>query len=199
MNIGVTGGFGTGKSSVSLMLASLLQAEYFSADICCRELLKPGAKGWIELRASWGEEFFQEDDQVDRARLKDTIFKNSAARKELESILHPLVREQQQLFVEKVKGEKGFVVAEIPLLFENSLESDYDITVVVYSPDEVALQRGCLRDNLTPESGRRIIASQLPIEDKIKAADYVIDNSGMKSSTYLQVLHLSNEVKEVKK
>ncbi len=195
MNIAVTGGLATGKSSVSMVLASLLSAKYFSADRYCRQLLEVGASGWLQLRQKWGKEFFLEDNSIDRARVRETVFNDKSARQELEAILHPLVRKEQALLTQKTKNENRFLISEIPLLFENNLQAYYDMNLVVYAPHDIGLQRACRRDGLTFAMCEKIIASQMSIDEKVRLADYVIDNSGMKSATYVQGLHVCNQIR----
>ncbi len=195
MNIAVTGGYGTGKSSVTAILTSLLDAKCFSADRCCREQLQSGAEGWRKLKDSWGDDFFNDRGEIDRLRVKKKIFSDNNAKKELEEILHPLVRKANRQLASQCELNNTNLISEIPLLYEKGLESEFDLSVVVYVSERIALQRGCKRDKLDRSTALQIIKSQLSISDKVKKADYVVNNSGMQTATFSQVLNLSSVLK----
>lgn len=191
MNIAVTGGYGTGKTSVATILTSLLGAKFFSADLYCREQLNPGGEGWLQMKESWGERYFNDSGEIDRLKVKKKIFSDKNAKKELEKILHPLARKANRELAEKCQKEGIHLISEIPLLYENQLEPEFDFCLVVYVPDHIALQRGSKRDSLNEEIAIKIIRSQLTISEKVERADYVVNNSGMLTSTFSQLLHLS--------
>lgn len=195
MNIAVTGGYGTGKSSVTAVLTSLLDAKHFSADNYCRKLLQVGAEGWHELKTCWGEGYFNEQGEVDRIRVKEKIFTDKKAKKELEEILHPLVRKANRKLATDCERNNTDLISEIPLLYEKQLVSEFDLSIVVYVPDYIALQRGCERDKITQEMALQIIKSQFPIYEKVEKADHVINNSGMQTATFSQLLNLSSVLK----
>lgn len=191
MNIAITGGYGTGKSSTTAILTSLLDAKRFSADDCCYKQLQVGEAGWRELKSRWGDEFFNEQGEIDRFRVKKKIFTDSSSKKELEEILHPLVRKANKTLARQCELDNTDLISEIPLLYEKQLEKEFELSIVVYVPEQIALERGCLRDKINREIAWQIINSQVSISEKVKKADHVVNNSGMQTATYSQLLNLS--------
>ena len=195
MKIAVTGGYGTGKSSVCNALAGLLHAQNISADQICRKQLDVNSPGWVQLKELWGPQFFLDNGEVDRPCVREKIFSNPVAKKELEDILHPLVQEEIERQCQVASLANRHTVSEIPLLFEGGNTYDFDFVLTIFVSNEIALKRVVSRDSITLESGRKIIDSQLPIERKMAMADYVINNSESFTATYCQLLHWCNSLK----
>ena len=195
IKIAVTGGYGSGKSSVCNALAGLLQAKNLSADQICRRQLEVNSPGWVQLRELWGADFFLHNGEVDRPRIREKIFSDHAAKKELEDILHPLVRDEIERQCHLASLVNRHTVSEIPLLFEGGSSYDFDFVLTVFVSNEIALKRVVVRDSITPEDGKKIIESQLPIQQKMEMADYVINNSESFTATYCQLLHWCNRLK----
>jgi len=195
MKIAVTGGYGSGKSSVCNVLAGLLHAQYLSADLICRNQLMVNSTGWSRLKKLWGDSCFLDTGEVDRPLVRKKIFSDPVAKKELEGILHPLVRQEisQQCYIASLVNRH--TISEIPLLFEEEEKYDFDLVLTVYVSNETALKRVVTRDNITTEDGEKIIAHQLPIEEKMAKADYVINNNENFTATYCQLLHWCNSLK----
>lgn len=182
LRVGLTGGIATGKSTVSRMLREL-GAWIVDADEAARKAVEPGQPAWHEVRRVFGEEYFLPNGQLDRGKLGELVFADEAARRKLESIIHPRVFElmEKEAAQRELAGDK-IVVFDIPLLFETGYQK-VDKTVVVYAPVEVQLERLIARNGLTRAEAEKRIAAQMPIEEKVSRADYVIDNSGSLEST----------------
>jgi dephospho-CoA kinase len=191
--VAITGGMGTGKSSVARFLCAISGATGFDADAVCRGLLAPEAPGWLALRGAFGEKFFLADQTVDRPLLRKTLFADQGFRKNVNVLLHPLVRLQISADIrERVESSPGSrIVVEVPLLYEAGWQADYSRVVVVYADTAVCRRRIMLRDRTGQEEAEQAMGAQLPLADKVLLADHVIDNSGGWEDTCLQVHHLS--------
>jgi dephospho-CoA kinase len=182
--IGLTGGIGSGKSTVSGFLREL-GATVIDADEGARAVVEPGTPGYRAVVDAFGPEVAAEG-RLDRARLAEIVFNDRSALERLNSIVHPLVREWSANRLAEA-AEQGVEVAvqDIPLLFENNLDGLFKATILVYVPAELQLERLVARGMSEADAGARI-ASQLPIEEKRSRATYVIDNSGSREATRAQ-------------
>ncbi|GIO52360.1 dephospho-CoA kinase [Paenibacillus cineris] len=188
MNIGLTGGIATGKSTVSALLVSK-GALLVDADVIAREVMLPGHPVLAAAVEHFGQAILLPDGTLDRRRLGDIVFHDPAERKALNDITHPAIRqeirEQMQTF-EREHSDR-LVVVDIPLLFESGLEAMFEQVLLVYAPFEVQVERLMERNRLTKDEAVARIRSQMDIEEKKKRADVVIDNSGQPSETERQV------------
>lgn len=191
MKIAVTGGIGSGKSSVAALLADAVQADLFSADLACHELMQPDADGWLGIVAAWGERYLKPDRTIDRGLMRDAVFRDEAMRRQLESILHPLIRRELMRKMAAVAGLGGRCVVEIPLLFEVGWQDEFDATVVVYAPEDVCVRRIVARDGIGEEAARRILDAQMSPETKAEMATHVVNNAGLWAQTVQQISSLA--------
>lgn len=187
--IAITGGMGSGKSSVAAYLCEIGGAMLLSADLICRQLLEPEKPGWLAMQKAFGERFFVADRTIDRPLLRKVLFEDHGFRRELDALLHPLVRNE---IVSLVGKDEAKYVVEVPLLYEAHWEHDFPRVVVVYAEDAICLQRLMLRDRISETEAKKAIGTQLPLSQKALLADHVIDNSGLWSETCSQILHLRN-------
>jgi dephospho-CoA kinase len=185
---GLTGGIATGKSTVSAMFAHL-GARIIDADLLAREVVAPGQRAHAEIVQAFGPQVLQDDGYLDRKRLGAIIFADAEKRKRLEQITHPAIRVRQQriLSVYEEEAFEGVVIWDAALLLESGSATGMDRVVVVFADPTTELSRLMARDGLGEEEARRRIASQMPVADKAKLADYVIDNSGSRAETERQV------------
>ena len=185
---GLTGGIATGKSTVSAMFAHL-GARIIDADMLAREVVAPGQRGHAEIVQEFGGEVLQPDGHLDRKRLGAIVFADPAKRKRLEEITHPAIRQRQQhlLSVYEEEAFAGVVLWDAALLIEGGGHEAMDRIVVVVADPDTELRRLIARDRLSEDDARRRIASQMPLADKAKVADYVIDNSGSRAETERRV------------
>jgi len=187
--IGLTGGAGSGKSTVSDMLSEL-GAVVLDADEAAHAVYEPGSPGFDAVVREFGDRYVR-DGRIDRARLGELVFRDESARHRLNAIVHPLVREWMAArTAEAALRDADVVVQAVPLLFENGLERLYSTIVVVYVPEDVQLDRLVAGRGLNPDRARGMIAAQMPIEEKRKLAHHVIDNSGSVEATRKQVERL---------
>ncbi len=182
LRIGLTGSIGTGKSRV----AELFKAHgalVIDADKIGRLILEPGKKGWQALQAAFGERFFKADQTVNRQKLRSAIFTDRTLREELNSLLHPLIRQEIKLACQE---EAELTVVEIPLLYETGWQDDFDLVVVVAAADQTCLARIMARDGVSYSEAEQALAAQMSIKEKTALADHVIDNNGAWSDTVRQ-------------
>jgi dephospho-CoA kinase len=187
--IGLTGGAGSGKSTVSDMLSEL-GAAVIDADEAAHAVYEPGSPGFDAVVSEFGDQYMR-DGRIDRPRLGELIFRDDDARHRLNAIVHPLVREWMAAkTAEAALREAGVVVQAVPLLFENGLERLYSTIVLVYVPEDLQLRRLVEGRGLGEDRARGMIAAQMPIDEKRKLAHHVIDNSRSVEETRKQVERL---------
>jgi dephospho-CoA kinase len=185
--IGLTGGIASGKSTVSTMFKEM-DITVVDADIEARLAVMKGEPVYFKIIEMFGREILLEDGEIDRQKLGSVIFHQAEKRQMLNEIVHPEVRKRMWDQTEKAKknGEE-VVVLDIPLLFESKLTYMVDKTLLVYVDAETQLQRLIARNKLSVEDAEARIRSQLPLADKIKLADAVIDNNGSITDTKKQL------------
>lgn len=196
MKIAVTGGYGSGKSSVTRLLSGYLGCTPVDTDQICRDLLQPGEKGTIGLEKEFGNRFLTGAGTVDRKLLREATFAEKEVKEKLEAILHPLVRESVAGLDKNRKNTSIFSVVEVPLLYEVGWHEDFDVAVLVRVGEETSIERTMERDSIHREEAVRIIALQLPMTCKEGLADYIIDNGSTFVSTAQQVGWLTNLLKK---
>ena len=187
--IGLTGGIGTGKSTVSAMLRGL-GAAVVDADEGARAVVEPGTPGLRAVAEEFGPGVLAPDGRLDRAALAEIVFRDPERRARLNAITHPLVGAwAAERSAEAIVRGARIVVHDVPLLFENQRQGQFERVILVYAPDEVAVRR-LLEKGMTEEQARARIAAQMPIEEKRRLADYVVDNSDGLPDTERQVREL---------
>ncbi len=184
--IGLTGGVGSGKSTVAEMLREM-GAVVIDADEAAHAVYAPGTPGFDAVVREFGPEFVREG-VIDRRLLGGLVFADEEARQRLNAIVHPLVRDWM---AERTREafERGveIVVQDVPLLFESGLEGLFSSVVLVWAPPEVQLDRLVRSRRVPGERARAMIAAQMPIDEKRRRAHHVIDNSGTIEQTRTQV------------
>lgn len=178
MNIGLTGGIATGKSTVSQMLVKR-GALLIDADVVAREVMLPGHPVLEAVIAHFGQAMLLADGTLDRKKLGEYIFTHQEERKVLESITHPAIRAEMRGRAAEYEAmyPERLVVSDIPLLYETGQGSSFEEVMVVYIPREMQLTRLMNRNGLSEEEAVSRISAQMDIEEKRKLADIVIDNS----------------------
>lgn len=176
--VGLTGGIATGKSTVARFLARL-GAAVLDADQVVRELQRPGTKVYRAILQAFGPGILQSDGTIDRKRLGEMVFQDEGARRRLEAIVHPalVAAIKERLRVFEAQGVELCVV-ELPLLIEAGAQGRFDWVVVVTAPEEVQVSRLMADRGLTREEALARIQSQMPLQEKVGAADFVIENAG---------------------
>ena len=186
--VGLTGGIATGKSTVSVMFAHL-GAKVVDADLLAREVVMPGQPALAGIVDEFGPGVLQADGQLDRKRLGAVVFADPARRKRLEEITHPAIHARQQriLSVYDEEAFEGLVMWDAAVLIESGGAERMDRLVVVFADPATELARLMARDHMSEAEARGRIAAQMPVGEKAKLADYVIDNSGSRGETERQV------------
>jgi dephospho-CoA kinase len=188
--VGLTGGIASGKSTVSRMLADL-DVAIVDADLLARQVVALGTPGLAQVAETFGHEMLLADGTLDRKALGSVVFGNPAQLVRLESILHPRITAAAAAAISahREAGEP-FVVYDAALLVEWGIAADFDPLVVVAVPAEVQVARIVARDGMSADEARLRLAVQLPLADKVAAADVVIDNAGSLDDTQTQVAAL---------
>ncbi len=186
--VGLTGGIGSGKTAAADEFARL-GATVVDTDAIAHELTREGGRAIPELERIFGKEALDPSGAMDRARMRERVFADPAAKKALEALLHPMIREDSRRRIEAAQGP--YVVHVVPLLVESA---DYrrrvDRVLVVDCPEELQLARVRARSALPDAQVRAIIASQASRAERLAAADDVIDNSGSLQALRKQVAAL---------
>lgn len=184
--IALTGGIATGKSYVRAQFERL-GVPTSDADAIAREVVAPGTPGLADVIERFGPEVLDSSGALDRKRLASVVFADAAARRDLEAIIHPRVKEATDRWFASLGDSHPFAIADIPLLYEAGRDKDFDEVIVVACNPETQLRRVIERDGLTEEEASARLAAQLPIEDKVKRADHVIRTDGSFTDTDRQV------------
>lgn len=177
--IGLTGGYASGKSLVSGFFAEL-GAVVLDADRIAREVVEPGTKGLRSVVERFGPGVLKKDGSLDREKLGEIVFNDPGRLKDLEEIIHPLIREIISRRAEEAlaRDPKTVVIADAALLFEKGLYKKMDKTVAVTCEPEQQMERAMRRDGVTAEEARKRAGLQWPMDKKAALADYVVDNTG---------------------
>jgi dephospho-CoA kinase len=175
--VGLTGGIGSGKSTVAAMMADL-GAVVVDADALAREAVAAGTPGLRAVVERFGPAVLAEDGSLDRAALAGVVFDDRAALADLNAIVHPLVRAAIAARLAVLDGTDSVVVLEIPLLVESGRSYGESAVVVVDCPEDVAIRRLVEGRGMDPGDAGRRIAAQVSRKERLAAADVVIDNAG---------------------
>lgn len=193
--IGLTGGIGSGKSTIAKYFAEL-GIDIIDTDQLAREVVAPGTPALVKITEHFGKEILDAK-QLNRKKLGDIVFKNTAERKWLEQLLHPLIRQETQRRIQQAKS--SYCVAVIPLLVETKPNELINRTLVVDSPENLQIARAQQRDNLTPEQIAAILKAQATRKQRLAAADDVIQNDKDLNHLKQQVLQLHKKYLELAK
>jgi len=194
--LGLTGSIATGKSTI----AKLFKQENIpivDADLISRQVVEPGAEAYQKIVSIFGQDILSPDQTINRKKFGQIIFDNREKREQLNAIIHPiiiaqLIKERDQLISENHR----IIILDIPLLFELKLTDLMDKVIVVYASPEKQLKRLKRRDHLSEQDAKQRISSQISIEDKVKEADYLIDNDGTEQETKEQFYQLLEQLKQ---
>jgi dephospho-CoA kinase len=184
--VGLTGGLATGKTTVAKIFKEL-GAEVVDADIIAREIVRKGTEVFDEIVKVFGEGIIGEEGELDRKKLASIIFCDEEAREKLNMITHPPIRKRIVEEIARLKESKRIIVLDVPLLIEAGFSDLVDVVVVVSAGEEEQIRRVMKRDGIKREEALLRIRSQLPLQSKLDAADYVIDNSGPLDRTRMEV------------
>jgi len=187
--VGLTGGIGSGKTTVARLLAAM-GATVIDADELARKVVAPGSPGFEDVVARFGPGVVGPARSLNRRALADVVFADPVALGDLNAIVHPAVRSEIDGRLRALRGadEEGVVVLEIPLLVESGRSYGATSVIVVDCPEDVALRRLVEERGMDEDDARRRMAAQLSRADRLAAADVVIDNSGPREALDHQVI-----------
>ena len=185
--LGLTGGIASGKSTVSEMFRDQ-GIRVIDADDLARVVVQPGEPALEEIREAFGDDVIDADGHLDREALGDIIFADEAARSQLEAITHTRIAQRmQQRAAEARQAGEPWVIYDAALLVENDLQDAFDALIVVAASPETPKRRFIERDAIDEEEAQARLDAQMPLEEKVAVADYVIDNDGSLDETRRQV------------
>lgn len=189
--IGLTGGIGSGKSTVAQFFTEL-GINVVDADQKSRDVVEPGSPALTSIAEYFGQEAIKDDGSLDRAYLRSVVFNSEEKRHWLEALLHPLIKEA--IIQDLTATESDYAILESPLLFETDQHQMTQKTVLVDVPVETQIERTCQRDNNDRAQVEKIIAAQMPREEKQSKADYLLDNTQSLDAVKEQVHQLHQEI-----
>ncbi|CAH1044504.1 dephospho-CoA kinase [Halomonas sp. TD01] len=189
MIIGLTGGIGSGKSTVARAFEEL-GIGWVDADDVAREVVALGEPALAAIAEHFGEDVLNSDGTLNRSALRTIIFEDPAQRQWLESVTHPRVRERLLLHLERLQQQSPYVLLVSPLLFESGQDKLVNRTLVIDVPESLQLSRTLARDGVSKSQVRAILAAQLPREERLAKGNDVIDNSGDHAAMMRQVVQL---------
>jgi dephospho-CoA kinase len=176
LRVGLTGNVGAGKSTTVSLFASW-GATIIDTDVLAREVVTPGSPALVQIRDTWGDAVVASNGELDRAATRRIVFSDPEARKQLEAILHPAIRERsRELFVEAEARGDRIAIGVVPLLFEVGLEDEYDVVLLIDAPLGLRIERLVNKRGLTADEARAIADAQMPAAEKRARADFIIDN-----------------------
>ncbi|CEA00702.1 Dephospho-CoA kinase [Jeotgalicoccus saudimassiliensis] len=193
--IGLTGGIASGKTTVSDYLKehgyTVLDADAYS-----RKTTAKGGPAIPAIIEAFGEDIVDADGELDRKKLGSIIFNDAGKRRELNAIVHPLIRDMMNADeAEFIK--KGHVFLDIPLLFENGLNERCDLVVTVFVDRDTQIRRLTARNDLTIEEAEARINSQMPLTEKVERSEYRLDNNGSVEKLYEQIDKFTEELESL--
>ncbi|WP_016913761.1 dephospho-CoA kinase [Vreelandella stevensii] len=189
MIIGLTGGIGSGKSTVARAFGEL-GVGWVDADDIAREVVMPGEPALAAIAQRFGQQVLDADGGLNRAALRQIVFSDPEQRRWLESETHPRIRERLQLRLKELALNSPYVLLVSPLLFESGQDAMAQRTLVVDVPEELQLSRTLARDGVSEAQVRAILAAQLSRQERLSRAHDVIDNSGSLEHLQHQVVTL---------
>jgi len=196
--VGLTGGVASGKTAISQVLKEE-GAYIIDADQLARELVQPHKPAWNELIRAFGQEILREDGSIHRKKLAEKVFADPEQRKLLNQILHPRIRKEMDRRAKEIgqKDPEAIVMIDAPLIVELGDHREMDKLIVVTSTQTQQIERLKDRDGTSPEEALRIVSSQMPLEEKLKFADFVIRNEGSLEETRKRTKEVFKELKKI--
>ena len=198
--VGLTGGIVSGKSTVARMFRQL-GADIIDADNIARAIVQPGEKAWKNIVHYFGKEILKDNQEINRKELARIVFADKEKLEKLNKITHPeivaIIKNKIEEMRSKDSSDGTICIIEVPLLFEANLEGMMDKIIVVYLNREEQIKRLLIRNSLTQEEAINRIDSQIPMEKKLKKADYVIDNGASLGHTRIQEKQIWQELRQL--
>lgn len=198
--LGVTGSIATGKSTVARMLEAL-GARTIDFDVLSRVVVEPGKPAWEDIVAYFGKQVLNEDQTLDREKLREIVFRDLEEKKKLEGFLHPRISEEFVKVVDAYTRDDPQVIiqAVVPLLIETNMQAFFHNILMVYATEAEQKKRLMARDGCSEEMAMNMIRSQISVEEKKGYCDLIIDNSGTEEETRKQVEKLWKKLQKLRK
>lgn len=194
--VGLTGGIASGKSVVSNYLKQK-GIPIIDADVVAREVVEPGTKGLQKIVDHFGTDYLTSEQTLDRKKLGQLIFSNEAAREQLAVFLDQAILDRmQELTAAYRTRQEPLIVWDMALLIEKNYQSLVDEVLLVSVAPDIQVERLMARDHISAKEAKQKIASQLPLQEKKRFADLLVDNSGTLDETYRQIDHWLENLKE---
>jgi len=195
---GLTGGMGSGKTTVGKLFKAL-GAYVLDADEICRSLVEPGKPAWREIIDLLGNGILKDDQTLDRRKIADIVFNDPENKKALEAILHPRVMEKEQaIYKDILKSDPGaLVIIDATLLIESENYRKVDKVIVIACDEETQLHRIMDQNKFSRQDAQRRLQQQMPLEEKIKFADYLLHNDSGLSELKEKVEALFHQLKQL--
>ena len=197
-NIGMTGGIGSGKNQVADIF-NQLGFYTIDSDISSRKVMEKGEAAYEKIVSFFGSNILDKNGSILRKKLGDIVFSDKAKLKTLENIVHPAIYEYERKERSKIYGkdDKAVVITHAALIIESGSIDKYDALIVISCPDELQVERVMQRDNFSEEKARNIVAHQMPNEERLKYADFIIDNSSTLDDLYNEVKRVHNLITQI--
>lgn len=196
LKIGLTGGIGCGKSTVCDLFAEL-GISIIDADLIAREIVEPGQPALSQLSQYFGPQILHADGSLNRATLRQTIFKDEAARQTINEIMHPLIFKEIEQRINNL--DSLYCIVAVPLLFETGYQNKFDRVLVIDCDPDTQIQRVSQRDQADLQQIQAIIDSQIPRSRRLELADDIIDNMSSLQILAEQVKKLHNSYTKLAK
>ncbi|ADD69177.1 dephospho-CoA kinase [Denitrovibrio acetiphilus DSM 12809] len=179
MYLGLTGNIASGKSTAAKFFEEL-GCYILDTDDISRIVMQPGQKAYGSIVELFGEDVLNDDKTLNRKAIRKIVFNDPVMLKKLEQIVHPAIGEYERKEIGRIKGrdDKAVIITQAAVTVEAGSQDRFDKLIVVYTDPETQLKRVMERDNITEEDAKKIINAQMPLDEKLKFAHYVIDNSG---------------------
>ena len=198
--VGLTGGIGSGKSTVARMFkdegAYVIDFDYLACLV-----VEPDKPAWRDIIDDFGPGVLSPDRTLNRSALAEIVFSDEKSRKALEGFTHPRIFQERDALINAIKRKdpSSIVIMDIPLLFELSLHKRFDKVILVYVPGVVQIKRATKRQGLAKEEVEKRLNAQIPIDEKRSLSDYIIDNKGSINETRDQVRKVIHGLRKLAK
>lgn len=176
--VGLTGGIASGKSAASKIFKKL-GAYIIDADVLAREVVEPLKPAWKDIVKNFSKEILNKDNSINRQKLAEIVFNNKKKRELLNSIVHPRVFKRAKEIEKEIakKDPKAVIIFDAALLIESGYYKKMDKNIVVYADKDIQVKRLMKRDGLTKNEAEKRIKAQMPLREKMRFADYIIDGN----------------------
>jgi len=195
--IGLTGSIATGKSTATQILKDM-NYPVLDADEVARLVVRPGTTGLKEVLQTFGQDLLLANGELDRGKLGTLVFTDPLQLRKLEAILHPRIRTYVQEEKRRLEAQGvRFAFYDVPLLFEKNMDDQFDAIILISAGEQTQIQRLRASRNMTEGQARKIISLQLPLAEKKKRADFVIQNESQIADLRLEILSVVEKIKRM--